>query len=343
MQTFWRNPFRRGSNGVDDRAARTDDDFQDSDGRRRWLTPLSRRGAMVAGLLLLVVLAFGCWLAFEALQAKSSLEQARGAAQEAREALLKGNAEETTQWVDNAKSHAESAHDATHSLPWNVASMAPWLGSPFKTGQEISDVVLGLATDVLQPSADVAQALSPDSLLEGGRVDVQLLRDAAPRLTEISAAASRLADESRAISEPTYFSALRDAREQLQAQTSDVTGLLQNTDLAARLVPPMMGAEGPRTYFMAFQTNAEARGTGGLLGGFGILRFDDGKPTIDTLGPNTELNKPFTPIDLGPEYDVTVRIHQSRHRFPQQQSELSLPIRCPDLEIDVGTAVRHQR
>ena len=63
-----------------------------------------------------------------------------------------------------------------------------------------------------------------------------------------------------------------------------------------------MGAEGPRTYFMAFQTNAEARGTGGLLGGFGILRFDDGEPTIDTLGPNTELNKPFTAIDLGPEY-----------------------------------------
>ena len=165
MQTFWRNPFRPGSNGIDDGAARTDDDFQDSDGGRRWLTPFSRRGAMVAGLLLLVVLAFGCWLAIEAFQAKSDLEQARGAAQEARQALLEGNSTDTKQWVDNARSHAESAHDATHSLPWSVASVAPWLGSPFKTGQEISDVVLGLATDVLQPTADVAQALSPDSLL----------------------------------------------------------------------------------------------------------------------------------------------------------------------------------
>ena len=61
---------------------------------------------------------------------------------------------------------------------------------------------------------------------------------------------------------------------------------------------------------MAFQTNAEARGTGGLLGGFGILRFDDGKPTIDTLGPNTELNKPYTAIDLGPGVPIAVRIHQ---------------------------------
>ena len=81
-----------------------------------------------------------------------------------------------------------------------------------------------------------------------------------------------------------------------------IAKLLENTALAARLAPSMMGADGPRTYFMGFQTNAEARGTGGLLGGFGILRFDNGTPTVDTLAANTELVGPFTPIDLGPEY-----------------------------------------
>jgi hypothetical protein len=65
----------------------------------------------------------------------------------------------------------------------------------------------------------------------------------------------------------------------------------------------MMGADGPRTYFMGFQTNAEARSTGGLLGGFGILRFDNGTPAVDTLAPNTEFSdQHFTPIDLGPEF-----------------------------------------
>jgi hypothetical protein len=64
----------------------------------------------------------------------------------------------------------------------------------------------------------------------------------------------------------------------------------------------MLGAQGPRSYFMGFQTNAEARGTGGLLGGFGILRFDNGAATVDNLAPNTELTGPFTAIDLGPEY-----------------------------------------
>jgi hypothetical protein len=63
-----------------------------------------------------------------------------------------------------------------------------------------------------------------------------------------------------------------------------------------------MGADGPRSYFMAFQTNAEARGTGGLLGGFGILHFDDGVPSVDNLGPNTELRGASTSLDLGPEF-----------------------------------------
>ncbi len=212
--------------------------------------------------------------------------------------------------MDEALSNAQRAQNATHSLPWNIASVVPWLGSPFKTGQQISDVVLGLVADVLQPSVHVGEALSPDRLLaENGRVDVQLLRDAAPKLSEISTAATTLDAQARAISEPKYLSAVRDARAALQAQTSDLSGLLDHTALAARLAPSMMGADGPRSYFMGFQTNAEARGTGGLLGGFGVLRFDNGTATVEKLGPNTELNKPFAPIDLGMEFTAQYTNH----------------------------------
>jgi len=251
----------------------------------------------------LLVIAFGCWLGYEAVHAKSNLEEARTSAQQAKEALLKGNSEDAARWSNDARTHAQTARDSTHSLPWNVASAVPWLGGPFETGQQLSDVVLGLTTDVLQPSAQVAAAISPDRLFNGDRVDVQVLRDSAPRLDEISAAATRLDADASAIPDPKFLSAIRGARTQLQAQTSDITGLLKNAALAARLAPAMMGADGPRTYFMGFQTNAEARGTGGLLGGFGVLRFDNGNPIVETLGPNTGLDKSFTPIDLGPEYN----------------------------------------
>ena len=301
MNIFSRHPFRRTSDGDEDRSSRADDDSKLSS---RLLELRRRHGVKWAGLLLLlVVVAFGCWLGLRAFEAKSNLEQARSSAQQAKDSLLKGDVEDASQWADSAHSHAQIAHDATHSMSWNIASAVPWLGSPFKTGQQISDVVLGLAADVLQPSAQVGVTLSPDRMLERGRVDVQLLRAEEPALSKISADAIRLDGAARAIPDPSYFSLLRDARSQLQGQASDIAHMLENTALAARLAPSMMGADGPRTYFMGFQTNAEARGTGGLLGGLGILRFDNGTPTVDTLGPNTELDKPFTPIDLGPEYN----------------------------------------
>ncbi len=251
----------------------------------------------------MAVAAFSGWLVKTGLDAKDGLEQARSNAQQAKTALQQGKSEDATRFADHAQFHAQQARDATHALPWAIASAVPWLGSPFETGQQISDVVLGLATDVLKPAAEAGTALSPDRLIEGSRVDVQLLRAEEPKLSQLSQAASKLNTDAQAISDPRFVSLLADARSQLQDQTAEITGLLDNTALAARLAPPMMGADGPRTYFMAFQTNAEARGTGGLLGGFGVLRFENGTGTVDTLGANTELDKPFTPIDLGPEFE----------------------------------------
>ncbi|MFG1931579.1 DUF4012 domain-containing protein [Mycobacterium sp. NPDC048908] len=248
-------------------------------------------------------MAFAAWLGYQATQAKSSLEQARANAQNAKDALSKANVGEATKWADAAQSEARRAQDATHSVPWNIASVVPWLGSPFKSGQQISDVVMGLASDVLKPSVGVAQALSPEHLLSGdGRVDVQLLSDNAPKLEEISKAAKRLNAQAEAITDPAYLSAIGDARSALQTQTSDITGLLANTALAGRLAGPMMGADGPRAYFIGFQTNAEARGTGGLVGGFGILQFDNGAASVDTLGQNVALDRKYAPIDLGEEF-----------------------------------------
>lgn len=270
---------------------------------RRLQSFLRQRSVVVTAVLLLLTVVFGCWLGVRAVDAKSNLEQARVSAQLARDALLQGNAADASRSADDARSYAEAARRATHSLPWNIVSVVPWLGSPFKTGQQLTDVVYGLAADVLQPSVDVGGALSPDRLLKGNRVDVELLRSAEPKLSKIAADAARLGTDASAISEPRFFAILREARAELQNQTSDIARLVENTALAARLAPPMMGADGPRTYFMGFQTNAEARGTGGLLGGYGILRFDNGTATVDKLGANIELSGPYTPIDLGPQFD----------------------------------------
>lgn len=282
-----------------------DDNELDYDERRGRFSGFIRSRGFIWGtaVVVLVVLGLGCWVAVGAFQAKSNLEQARGSAQDAKDALLEGNTDAASKSADDALVRAQEARDATHSVAWNIVSGIPWLGSPFKTGQQVTEVVLGLAADVLRPAADVGIAISPDRLYRDGRIDVGLLRSQEPQLSELSTNATRLNGEAAAITDPRYVSLMSDARSELQSQISSITSIIENTALAARLAPSMMGADGPRSYFMAFQTNAEARGTGGLLGGYGILRFDNGVPTVDTLAPNTDLADAVAPIDLGLEYD----------------------------------------
>ncbi len=285
---------RRSTNG--DGAPSSDEE----DGAPPWF---KRRGVLWPLAIVVLLIGFGVWLGVEAFATKSNLEQARTSGQQAKTALLQGNTSDASRFAADAQSQAQAARDAAHSLPWDIAAGVPWLGSPFKTGQQISDVVLNLSTDVLKPIADAGTSVSPSHLLNDGRLDVVALRNEEPMLRKIATDAGRINTEAQAISESGYLGAINAARSQLQAQTEDLAKLLSNTALAARLAPSMMGADGPRSYFIGFQTNAEARGTGGLLGGFGVVRFDNGKPSIDTLASNTDFGRKFEPISLGAEFD----------------------------------------
>jgi hypothetical protein len=272
-----------------------DPDGRFSEDRRplRWIA--------LALLGLFVVL--GAWLGFQALSAKSSLERARDSATQVKDALIDGKTDEAAQKAETALAQAQSARSTMHSGLWNVAAGLPFVGGPFKTGQQISDVVSGLASDLLQPAAKAGIGLSPSRLYQNGRVDVQLLRQQEPELIKLSDSAARLNEQAAAIKPAGFVAPLDNARAQLQNQTSEIASLLENTTLAARIGPSMMGADGPRTYLLAFQTNAEARGTGGLLGGVGVLRFDNGKPTVEKLASNAELYTATAAVDLGPEFN----------------------------------------
>ncbi|MEI8082267.1 MAG: DUF4012 domain-containing protein [Actinomycetes bacterium] len=302
MKIFSRNPFDDSPDGLRRRLAD--------------LPPGVKWGALGAALVALV---FVGWLGLQGLTAKSNLEKARDSAEQAKDALLGGKSQDATRFAENAEFHAGQARAATHSVPWNIAAAVPLIGSPLKTTQQISDVVVGLVDDVLLPGAGMGAGLSPEKLIDGTRLDLKLLRAEQPRLTELAAAAAKLDSKAQAISNPAYLSLIRDARSQLQDQTSKLAQLLGNTSIAAQLAPSMLGADGPRSYLMAFQTPAEARGTGGLLGGFGVLRFDNGVPIVEKIGsnaqlgpsclvewrPNTERCKPgaVAEVNLGAEFN----------------------------------------
>ena len=114
-------------------------------------------------------------------------------------------------------------------------------------------------------------------------------------------------EEARNIPSAGFVGPIDDARLQLQHLTDELNANLDNGLLAARIAPTMLGADGPRTYFLAFQTPAEARGTGGLVGGFGVIRAEDGSVGMDSLASNNNIPfwKKYAPLDLGPDFAET--------------------------------------
>ena len=261
------------------------------------------RTLWIGGSVLAVIVGLVGWLLFGAFEAKSNLEHARSSAAQSKDALLEGNAEDAIRSAEGAQVHAHQARAATHSLPWNILAAIPVVGSPLRTTQQIADVVSGLADDVLLPTAKMGAVVSPDKLISGTRIDLGVLRSQETRLSELSTAATDLNSRAQAVTKPAYPSVINQARSELQDQTSRLASLLTDATIAAKLAPPMLGADGPRTYLMAFQTNAEARGTGGLVGAFALLRFDNGAPSLDTLTTNLELQGAKANVDLGPEFN----------------------------------------
>lgn len=284
----------------DEQLSRKDRRAQESRHKRR----SKRRGLLLGfGLFTLVVVALVGWLGYNAKTAYSNLNAAKDHAQAAKTALLAGDTATGKQHANTAVADADTAKSATDSLVWKVASSVPYLGSPLDVVAQITDVVDGLASDVLMPAAEVGAALNPSQLRGAdGRIDVLALRNSAPSLQQASVAADSLSLRAAAIGEPSYLTQVTDARNELQNQTHELAMLLNNTSIAARVLPSMIGADGPRSYFMAFQTNAEARGTGGLIGGFGIVDAVDGKVEVNDLASNRELQSLYDPIDLGPDF-----------------------------------------
>lgn len=128
------------------------------------LEPRSRRAAqpavgsrrkplIVAGIVLLLLVAGAALLGISALRAQSALSSARGHLEVAKTALLAGNGAAATDELGQAASDTAAGRSATEGVAWNLAAAVPYLGRHFAT---TSDRVV----QVLQPVAKAGVPLS---------------------------------------------------------------------------------------------------------------------------------------------------------------------------------------
>jgi Protein of unknown function (DUF4012) len=268
---------------------------------RRW-RPVVVALVVVLGVLVLA----GVWLVVRSKQAADALARARDGVTSVRDALADGDPQTAQQRLVVVQEDAARAASATSDPVFALAAAVPYLGNTPEAVRTVSATADTLAQDVLGPLVDAGTALSPESLRLGARkVNVAAMQESLPLLQSASQGLADAQAPLDGLDLQGTPSQVSDAVATLETQLADLDEQLSSVTDAMRVLPPMLGADGPRRYLLAIQSNNEARGTGGFLGSYGVLRLDDGEISIERLAPRSFLDRQVydtLPVDFGPDY-----------------------------------------
>ncbi|MFN8079253.1 MAG: DUF4012 domain-containing protein [Kineosporiaceae bacterium] len=243
----------------------------------------------------------GAWIAWTAREARAELMAARTELGPLQAEVLTGDAG-VAQRITRLQHHATAARDITSDPIWTAASHVPLLGRPVVTVRGLTRAVDSVAAQSLPVLATAATEVHPARLLDAGALDVNGLAAAAAPLATADAALRSQRDAVGALP-PSWLGVVATARGEMLDQLTRLSALTASAHTAAQIAPGMLGKDGPRRYFVAFQNPAETRGTGGLLDAFAIVRAERGRVIVERTGANTQLPAlPETITGLDPAF-----------------------------------------
>src|SRR3954447_18899518 len=264
----------------------------------------SAAGRLLLVLGIVVVLAAG-WLTVTAWFARGQLNDAERALKLARVAAVDQHLPAAAEQLTSAEQAAGRAHRLTSGPVWWAAGRLPWIGRTPRAASTAAREANRLTSEVLPVLVQAAETASPSRLRTSAKtLDLAPLTRVAPSL----ALAARQVDDVQRTLDATgrgsgVLAPVAHGLDEFRTAVAELAATVHGAALAAELVPPMLGADGPRSYLLAFQNPAESRGTGGLVGGYGILKADHGTLSVQTLGTDSDLTGLKTvPTELGPDY-----------------------------------------
>ncbi|MEO8322934.1 MAG: DUF4012 domain-containing protein, partial [Actinomycetota bacterium] len=120
----------------------------------------------------------------------------------------------------------------------------------------------------------------PDDPDGGSIIDIAQIEDLAGRVHGVRIGLQKSAAELGAIEVENLPSRIRPKIKDAIEQAAEADLRLADAEAGFEVLPGILGAEGPRTYLLGFQNNAEQRGTGGAILQFSTLEIDGGKVSL---------------------------------------------------------------
>ena len=258
---------------------------------------LTIAGWSVLGLAVLGV----AWIVVTGLLARQQLNHVRAELPRLRAALEAGDLGQARSLATSIETQARRAHELTSGPAWWTAANLPGLGSPLDTSRVVAAAADQVGRQVLPGVVQLATQLDDTSHSGSTTVDLDQLARLAPTLDHAARAAHAASVQVQHTS-GSWLGYVSSARTSVAGQLTKLDGELSGADRAVRIMLPMLGADGPRTYFVGFLNEAEARGLGGIPGAFAIATADHGHVRFDHFGTDDDLRGIRANVDLGTEF-----------------------------------------
>lgn len=273
-----------------------------------------RRALQIALWTAVLVLLLGvgvAWLGAKATAVKAELEAAARLVPQLKKEILLSDSESARSTVSKLRDHTSAARNAAEDPLWTLASGIPWVGPNLSAVAEVARSSDDVANLGLTPLISTYESLNWDALMPSASgTNLEPLKAAAPRVTSsayaVRASSERLEGIDTAQLLPQVSEPLWKAIEELKR----AAGALNTAADAASIAPPMLGADGPRSYLLMVQNNAEARASGGIPGALAVITLEQGKLAMGAQSSAADVGvmSPSLPVNTQQQQIYSTRL-----------------------------------
>lgn len=246
------------------------------------------------GVILLFAIA---WIGVRGFLAQRALTDAIPSAQKVKAAIGAGDLPAAAKAADGLSRQTRDAAALTSDPIWLTAERVPWIGPNLTAVRTAAAASNDVATRVVRPLVAAGGGLDLRALsISDGRIDLAPIAAAQPAVARASAAFTTARASVAAIRTGALIGPVASGVDRLRTVFDQTAPQLDAIGNAVRLLPSMLGAEGPRDYLLAAQNPAELRATGGLIGAVALLHVDNGTVTLQRQEAGSSMGPWKTPV-----------------------------------------------
>lgn len=217
-------------------------------------------------------------MGWQAWSAADHLRQAKEQLPLLRQQVSDGDTDRAAVTLERMSTDAATARERLQAPWWGAATHLPLVGRDLDVVRQLTRDLDRVTNDVGPRLLTAAQSVDAESwAVQGGRVDLDPIAEVEDDLTTSADALGEVSDRGDALLDEPMADALRPRVADFYQAVDELTDRVTLAAKVARLLPPMLGRDGPRTYLVLAQNTAEQRSLGGIAGAAVLVRADDGR------------------------------------------------------------------